>query len=305
MAAKFTKGHFMGFAHHGLTVLVMFWLLLAYSTHAIAERDIPDDNLAYPVLIHLDGGGSGSGFYVNSRMRIYLVTACHVLYKSEKDSTKGTETQVLRAVTATFLSYPKDPKEEGKNILFADLKKLNETNSVKRHPVHDVAVIHIGNVSRIGDQSSISFSNGVSLKERCKSGLLGVAIENLKKFDNVLTANEVFLFGYPTSLGMKELPQLDHSRPLLRKGIVAGKNNKTKAIILDCPVYKGNSGGPVLESERKGFQNQFRVIGVITQFVPFAEVWENRTQGYANVSLSNSGYSIAAPSDAIIDLMEE
>jgi hypothetical protein len=46
------------------------------------------------------------------------------------------------------------------------------------------------------------------------------------------------------------------------------------------------------------------VIGVISQFVPFAEVWDNKTHGYQNVEISNSGYSIATPIDFVIMLIE-
>lgn len=286
------------------------WLLLTAALilfpvlTANAARDIPDDNLSYPVFISLSGDGNGSGFYLNTDVHAFLVTAWHVLYKTEKDEETGTETSSLRSLTATLLSYPRDPLDDEKIIISVDLQALEKSGAIKKHDKHDVVLVRIGEVSSTGDQRSISFSNGVVMKEKVESGLLGVGFLNLKKFADVLTANEVFVFGYPTSIGLKEIPQLDHSRPLLRKGIVAGANRKTETIVLDCPVYKGNSGGPVLEVERVGFQTKFRVIGVVTDFVPFAELWENRTQGYWNMSISNSGYSIAAPADAILELID-
>ena len=58
---------------------------------------------------------------------------------------------------------------------------------------------------------------------QAKGGLLGVGLETIKPFEQVLTGNEVIVFGYPTSLGLAQFPQIDTHRPLLRKGIV-GRN---------------------------------------------------------------------------------
>ncbi len=37
-----------------------------------ARRTIPDDNLAYPVLVTLSTGGTGSGFFLNTAPATYL-----------------------------------------------------------------------------------------------------------------------------------------------------------------------------------------------------------------------------------------
>lgn len=127
-----------------------------------------------------------------------------------------------------------------------------------------------------------------------------------KKYAEVLIGNEVFIFGYPTSIGIKNVPQIDYTRPLLRKGIIAGKNEDKKNIILDCPVYYGNSGGPVVEVEEEGGTiRKFRVVGIISQFVPFEQEWFNLQHGYTNKDLENSGYSIATPLDAALELIND
>jgi hypothetical protein len=49
---------------------------------AFAERAIPDDNLAYPVLIIVKTAkvsSTGSGVYLNTEDAVYLLTARHVL----------------------------------------------------------------------------------------------------------------------------------------------------------------------------------------------------------------------------------
>jgi hypothetical protein len=71
----------------------------------------------------------------------------------------------------------------------------------------------------------------------------------MRKFADVLISNDVYIFGYPSSVGHSG--QLDHTRPLLRKGIVAGKNEAKNTIILDCPVHQGNSGGLALQIDRR------------------------------------------------------
>jgi hypothetical protein len=60
-------------------------------------------------------------------------------------------------------------------------------------------------------------------------------------------------------------------KPLLRRGIIAGKNEKVGTLILDLAVYPGNSGGPVVEVETVRSEKKFRVIGIMSQFVPIDE----------------------------------
>jgi len=54
---------------------------------------------------------------------------------------------------------------------------------------------------------------------------------------------------------------------------------------LDCPVYKGNSGGPVVASVHSGLETKFRLIGIVSEFVPFEEKWINDKYGYATLRL--------------------
>jgi len=46
----------------------------------------------------------------------------------------------------------------------------------------------------------------------------------VQKFNDVLIANDAYIIGYPTSIGKKNYPQIDYKRPLVRKGVIAGKN---------------------------------------------------------------------------------
>ena len=254
-------------------------------------RAIPDDNLAYPVLLSLADGGSGSGFFLNTAHSIFLVTAKHVLFDSN--------TGVLASPGCKLVSYAKDPAENTRNEFQIDLQRLSAAGQALAHPTVDVAVVRIG--TKTGQV--VTFLAGVTAVTVAPSGILGVGEPSVRRFAEVLVANEVFIFGYPTSIGLRDLPQIDYARPLLRKGIIAGKNDGLRTLILDCPVYWGNSGGPVLEVETEGFEKKFRVVGVVSQLIPLVETWKNETQGYKNIDISNSGYSVALPMDPVMELV--
>jgi len=224
--------------------------------------------------------------------KTYLVTAAHVIF----DETSGN----LRAGSATLFAYSPSLKEVGRNSLQVDLQTLSASKQIRRHSTEDIAIIHIGDIT---DQV-VSFVAGVSVLEKTGSGIVAVQIQGVKQFKDILVGNTIYTFGYPTSIGIKNIPQIDPLYPLLRSGIIAGTNAARKTIILDCPSYYGNSGGPVLEVEEVGLApKQFRVIGVVTEFVPFAETWVNITHKYQNLTITNSGYTVAVPMDPVLELI--
>ena len=189
--------------------------------------------------------------------------------------------------------------------LFADLKD-DEKKAIKRLNRLTIELAYPQETPKIDKLSGIAFIKGVKPTQLTKLGILSVPISNIKRFDEVLVSNDIYVFGYPSSIGLKEIPQLDYKKPLLRKGIIAGKNERNNTIILDCPIYYGNSGGPVIEvDEVSAFETKFRLIGVISQIIPFAETWHNTTQQYSYATLSNSGYSVATSTEAIFDLIKE
>jgi len=55
-------------------------------TEVSARRAVPDDNLAYPVLVTLKEGEQISGFFLNLQGGSFLVTARHVLFKEGTDN---------------------------------------------------------------------------------------------------------------------------------------------------------------------------------------------------------------------------
>src|SRR5712692_1377483 len=125
------------FGHLWFAILALslcsFLLVSAAPSHG--QRAIPDDSLAYPVLIQRSDGAA-SGFYLNTPTSIYLVTAKHVLF----DPQRGT----LRVPQVDLLSYSSKPKEPGKIILGVDVATLLRVGEVKVHPREDVVVVRIG-----------------------------------------------------------------------------------------------------------------------------------------------------------------
>lgn len=223
----------------------------------------------------------------------YLVTARHVLF----DKASG----AFHAPQVILTSYSRDPTEATKNIFTFDLTGLLAAGHIKSDAVKDVAVVRYG----ISDPAShvMDVVPGVTVKSTAPLGIVGVGMSTVRLYDKVMTANEVYLFGYPVSLGIPQIPQIDYARPLLRKGIVAGKNDVRRTIILDCPVYPGNSGGPVMEVEEQALARRFFIIGVMLEFVPTLHPLIGPPTAQGSNVLANSGYSVAAAMDDVMQLV--
>lgn len=209
---------------------------------------------------------------------------------------KKSQTLQLKDKIANLFSYPKDFSKGESNEIEIQLQKLLSEGKVKYHPNSDVAVVRIGMLVKLeSGEQVIRQEDGLKMIKG--TGVLGIdAATTLKLFDDVLEGNGVFVFGYPTSISNNNA-FLDIKLPLLRKGIVAGKNNKLKTIILDCPTYQGTSGGIVIEVDEKFPNKYFNGIGLITNFIPFTNEGSHETQ--------NSGYSVAVPIDQVLELLKD
>ncbi len=104
----------------------------------LAVRAIPDDNLAYPVLVSLDTGSKGSGFFLSTGTSVYLVTAAHVLFEDSSWNLRGRQVELL--------CYSKKPDETGKNIIRLDLPVLVTEKRIRKHSTEDVAVVYVADV---------------------------------------------------------------------------------------------------------------------------------------------------------------
>ena len=262
-------------------------------------RYMPDNNLAYPILIKIDTGSCGSGFFLKSKNILYLVSAKHVFVKPSDDT-------FLCNKEFTLLAYSSDPmiKDPIKiNVQFDSVK-----NDIKKHSTSDIVIIKVGEViyNEVDKTDVANFLTGIKITSM-PTGAQIVWMDDkvFKKYDEVFISNGVFILGYPVSVGQKGYEQIDIDRPLLRQGVVAGKNDKKRTIILDSPVYFGNSGGLVLEVDIDNLgQRTFLPIGVVSEYVPFVEeLFSIQHKEVVSINRANSGYSVAVPIDTILDLI--
>jgi len=268
-----------------------------------AHMQIPEDNLGYPVLVALKGNVIGSGFYLDGNKFFYFVTAKHVLFKKTSKSKKDC---VLVAKTIELTGYRPEIDEISKNEFIVDLEHLFQMGAVIYHHISDIAIIVFGKHVRIGDGPGLIYNAGINKKGGIAHKVpISVNAYSVKKFRSVLVGNDVFLFGYPASLSIPKRPQFDKRKPLLRKGIVAGKNLKEQTIIIDCPGYPGNSGGLVIEIEEFGYANTYQPIGVLTQYIPYMLTFIDPRTGKLRQIPTNSGYSVVEPMDKILELLPE
>ncbi|MDF1738199.1 MAG: serine protease [Verrucomicrobiales bacterium] len=255
------------------------------------QAAVPANNLNYPVLIEVASGMTGSGFFLEAGRSIYLVTARHVL-------DPGKETGEITVYAQTInRGYPDRLK------LTLDTGVLHENGHILVHRGRDVVAIKIGKMEGDGDFAPFVYHEGVELAQ--KGTLTAVAEVNTVSFQDIGVTNRVYVMGYPVSVGVASAKQLDYRTPLVRTGIVAGKNLQDGAVILDCQVDGGNSGGPVIQmSEDSNGKRHYHVIGMVSEFVPSAEEWVSQSRGQVAVNISNSGYSVVEPMDSIWQLIQ-
>lgn len=134
-------------------------------------------------------------------------------------------------------------------------------------------------------------------------GKSGVSVdrEATRSINDIQIANDVYLMGYPISLGIQKNSFFDYTKPLLRKGIIAGINLKENNFIIDCPAYPGNSGGPIIEDSEDEY---FRVIGLVSKYIPYEIKWYNIREKIINTELANFGYSVCVPMNAVFELLD-
>jgi Trypsin-like peptidase domain len=284
------------------TTFVILTLLISM-IGASAQRAVPDDHLAFPVLFTTKAN-FGSGFYLSTESAIYFVTARHVIF----DLSRGE----LVAKSAQLLSHASDSKIDRDNFFVLDLAEMQTRGLIKSNPKNDAVVVKLGAFSELLSESFppehsrwFNYSAGVSAIRTAPGGVLGAGKGDFVKYDDVLIGNDLFVWGYPNSIGLVQIPQVDSSRPLLRKGTIAGKNAALRTIIADVTTFPGNSGGPAVQVTDTGLGGKkFQIIGLVSQFVPFDNARFNLPLG-EKVTILNSGYSVITPIDTVLDLVRE
>jgi hypothetical protein len=262
-------------------------------------RDLSKDYLNSPVLVRLSGGQEASGFYVSDKTNVFFVTARHVFFDASCTNLIGD--------SCTLISWPEDLSRRDPVIMELQLRTLLDSKRLRCLTNQDIAVARVATLTTNG--FFVTIPNEVTWGRQSTTRTSGIGmmpITMFQTFENAAEGNEIYLFGYPSSLGMEQVPQIEHDKPLLRRGILAGKNYSKKLLILDASVYYGNSGGPVIILNRDNLgMIVYSLIGVVSQFVPFEEVWVNTKHGIRNYQLSNSGYAVVSSLDDVSTLMHE
>lgn len=264
---------------------------------------IHHDNFSYSILLSVDHGKSkGSGFRLKYKGLNFLISARHVFY-DENGNLYG-ETLIATCPSSplgdgivTFevdLTKAKIFKSLNSDVCFILLGKNHNHSKPKGHLKHEK-----GYHKR---PATLNLEEYVTVIDQTAQRFTSVDIEATRGLKDIGIANEVYLMGYPTSLGLAQSKYFDITKPLIRKGIISGINIAEGTFIIDCPSYQGNSGGPIIEH---GEDNYFRVIGLVSQYIPYETTWYNNRERIKNVEISNSGFSVCVPFDKIVELIEE
>ncbi len=264
--------------------LHLIFLLFNINSFSQSKNDLDIGSAA--VLIQTSSG-SGSGFYItdSSRKFICLVTACHVLIDLKNSS--------LYSDTALFISYKKNSQRDNRDSFKVSLISAYRNGMLKYDIVNDVAVIKFA----VTNGRALNYLPFVTKVTLASTYLNPLEIHEVKKIAEIETMAEIYTIGYPKSLSLNI--NFDYNRPLIRHGILAGIDLVKNKIIADCPTYQGNSGGMVFEENK--LSGEIFLIGLVSQFVPFEEHWKNEAYGYYNTNVYNSGYTVVAPVDAILN----
>ena len=270
--------------------LVFFSLLV--SSSIFSQVEIHPELANKTVLIEVKNFGSGTGIYLQDSNFLYFVTALHVIYDKKKNQ--------LPCDSVFLITYRKDPSVDKPDTLFMSLCDAGKNGYLQIDLKNDVAIIKLATYSRVDSLWSavkyLPHASRISAHTKVNSFTYTMST---KRISDVKTGNDVFLFGYPKSLSLQF--SFDFNRPLLRRGFVAGKDLRFNRIIIDCPSFQGNSGGPVYTIFLN--DDKLYLIGLISEFIPFEENWYNDKFNIVNKQVSNSGYSVVVPIQAAIDLI--
>ena len=278
---------------------ILLVLSCAYGSFAALSPGIAE-NPIFLVIPKTDRAEVGSGFLFSHTNGIFLVTARHVLFDQGPSNTwsiKGTN---------LLMSYLSPTRREplGGTV---NLGMLDQRQMIAYHAKRDVAIVHLQVHTERGD-APLSFrnaSNEFVLAVNLPTQLPQVSFEGVtRRIKDIKAGDTSYVLGYPSSVTLKWAGILDPERPLIRQALIADVDQARGHIVLDCAVYKGNSGGLVMVQDDSSIPPRLFTIGVVSKFIPFPEEWEHKEFGFKYVTTSNSGYAVVEPMDGVIELLE-
>lgn len=221
---------------------------------------------------------SGSGFLYNTGNNLYLMTAKHVLLTQDNNLLLG---------DFLFQSYPHNAQKENSIEYSINLKEAFAQKKARFGAEFDIIAVQIGTITN----NMVSYFNFVTKEptlDKINEFSLNECVLNI---DSINIGDEVFMIGYPKSLEHTNYNIFDFNRPISRKGSIAGKDYAHNTILVDCPAYGGNSGGPILIKKGKNL----KMIGLVSSYVPYYDYWINPVTKITNTETVNSGLTVVIP----------
>lgn len=256
----------------------------------------------------------GTGFLFVTDKWSYVVTAKHIII-STKRKDKEPEKMDFIFDRIRLLWHAEGYKEEIPMIIHVDLNKAYVSSAVY---LSDRDIVAIKTARFLGDGTAL-FPPGIQnisqeIEEYDSKLTPRTTVLVMKKdcisFEEIELTADVIFFGFPSSLRRFPLIfggelQFDPEWPLFRKGMIAGKNKSNRTLIIDGEVHEGNSGGPVFQIiQDSPTQKKFKLIGLITEFVPYVSISRNERGLPTSFNIQNAGYSIVEPIDKVVELIE-
>lgn len=218
------------------------------------------------------GSTNGTGLLYQTAEVLYLITAKHVLFRSDNS-----------LISDSVVITCKNIDETIETATIYEVDNLNQLETTRCAGLDIVAV-------NLAPNENIIVRNQ---KERPI-----VKQEDIITYDDTGIFNEIYLAGFPTSLKV-DIEDYDLTKANFRKGIITSKYQNE--FIVDCSAYYGMSGGAVFSVDNN---NNVFIIGIISKLVPLLVEWyNNRERSITNTDFENSGYSICVRIDKIIELL--
>ena len=280
-------------------ILLSIFIFTSYLFESNAQKVLVDIFIPSTVQIKYPSGGSSSGIIVTDSTYFYLVTARHCLFNESKNNKIS-----LIDSAALLIYYVNDPFSSKPDTISVNLSNALRKRDLLFDPVNDIAILVLAKVIGFTASGKPRFTYTNSTNKLTKMPPGGIYSDVCLNFDKVDVGEDCIIIGYPSSLQLNSINDYDFQRPLLRKGAIAGKDKLKGTIIVDCPSYQGNSGGPVFSASLYPNLN-IGLIGIISRSILHVEQLESiYYKTIVSVNLNNSGYTVIVPIEFALSLMK-
>jgi len=271
------------FSSSQIVIILLLLYLPSGNLKSQVFGNLIEKNIQSTVLINI-GSISGSAILVqDTLLRLHLITAKHVIFNPQNNFLN------INSNEAKVHFYAQNFKSDSINHITLNLDKLLQSGMVRKDSLIDIAVITIAQIEKSG---AIRYFDGVSRSGRPVNYTpYPIWNETTTSVENLYLGEDVLVVGFPSSLGLRQSPQFDYNKPLLKRGSIASVSDNFQTFVIDCAVYRGNSGGPVF-LERKSFDKySLRLIGIVVEYIPLI----NPTVTKKDVYIETSSYAVVVP----------